>query len=147
MAYVLSLTIRAPLIISSLAILAAVLLVFPGCTDPLAHENDELRKEIILVHDEAMEKIGLLYELQNRIKRETGKSAGSSTEPEAYIDALQQADETMFAWMRQYRTLAVDNDLAKDTRYRREQLELIREVQRLMEKAIDQAETYLKKPI
>ncbi len=147
MAYVLSLTTRAPLIISSLTILAAALLIFPGCTDPLAHENDALRQEIILVHDEAMEKIGLLYELQNRIKRETGKSAGSSMQPEAYIDALQQADETMFAWMRQYHTLAVDNDLAKDTRYRREQLELIREVQRLMEKAIDQAETYLKKPI
>jgi len=136
-------TCRIPLSISAFVLLAATLFVFPGCTDPLSRENDALRQEIIVVHDEAMEKIGLIYELQKELKAQ----ASCSGAYEAYVNALAQADESMFAWMRQYRTLAVDGDLAGDNRYRREQLEQIRAVQQLMEEAIGQAQRYLETQI
>lgn len=132
---------RSLLIISTFAVLASPLLVLTGCKDPLIDENDQLREEIINVHDGAMEKIGLLYDLQKRLKTETGCSA----ECEEYIRTLQQADEAMFAWMRHYRPLPAGKDLEDDTRYRRQQLEQIKEVQRLMEKAIREAEAYLKR--
>lgn len=128
---------------SAFVLLALTLLAFQGCTDPLARENDALRHEIIVTHDEAMAKIGLIYELQKELKTQ----AGCAGECEAYVKALEQADESMFAWMRQYRTLAVDSDLAGDNRYRREQLEQIRAVQQLMEEAIGQAQKYLETQI
>ncbi len=131
---------RSLIIISTFTVMASPLLMLNACRDPLFDENDQLREEIIIVHDGAMEKIGLLYDLQKRLNTKTG----CSTECVEYIHTLQQADEAMFAWMRQYRPLPADKDLEDDTRYRRQQLEQIKEVQRLMEKAIREAETYLK---
>ncbi len=131
---------RSLLVISTYALLASLLLMLAGCRDPLIDENEQLQEEIITVHDGAMKNIGLLYDLQKRLKTEIDCSA----ECEEYIRTLQQADEAMFAWMRHYRPLPAGRDLEADTRYRRQQLEQIKEVQRMMEKAIREAEAYLK---
>ena len=135
---------RATSITGSLLVFAVFLLIISGCSNRETRENNELRDEIIVVHDEAMDKIGLLYQLQTRLTLKPEKQEKNSLERQSCIEELQQADEAMFAWMRQYRTLAVDNDPGIDTQYRRDQLEQIREVKKVMERAVHQAEIFLK---
>ncbi|MGI9536311.1 MAG: hypothetical protein ACR2PB_04515 [Desulfocapsaceae bacterium] len=122
---------------------AAVLLLLCGCSDPLTEENEALRKEIIEVHDQAMEKIGYMFVLEGRLK----KIQPSPDLPRESIDsareALQQANREMFRWMNQYQTLFVDDDLGRDNSYRRQQLDMIRTVGRMTRQAIDDAEHIL----
>jgi hypothetical protein len=109
-----------------------------GCTDPQAKKNEALRKEIIEVHDRAMDKIGVMFELEMKLKNDP--PPGLSREIiDRRVAALQQANRAMFAWMNQYQTLAVDADIEVDTRYRIKQLDLIKEVSRMTDQAIAEA--------
>jgi len=134
---------KATSITASLLVFTVSLLIISACSDLETRENNELREEILVVHDEAMAKIGLLYQLQTRLTPKTEKQGEIRLKRQSCIEALQQADEAMFGWMRQYLTLAVDNEPGIDNQYRREQLKKIREVKRVMERAILQAENFL----
>ena len=119
------------------SILVLVLLAITACTDKQTRENNRLREEIIAVHDEAMEKIGYMYELE--VKLQTIASADPQREKaiDKAIANLQEANKKMFDWMHQYQTLAVSADIAKDNGYRRQQLLLIQEVQHVTDTAIE----------
>lgn len=122
---------------------AIVLLTLWGCSDPLADENEALRKEIIEVHDEAMDKIGYMFMLETRLKKVAPAPELSQESIDKSIAALKQANTEMFRWMNQYQTLYVDDDLGRDNSYRRQQLEKIRAVGRMTRQAIDDAEHIL----
>ena len=123
--------------------MALVVLILCGCSDPLAEENEVLRKEIIEVHDEAMEKIGYMFVLETRLKKFQPTEELSQHSRDLAITALQQANREMFGWMNQYQTLFVDEDLAMDNNYRRQQLELISAVRKMTNEAITGAEQIL----
>ncbi len=116
-------------------LLAAAFACQYGCTNPQAEKNEALREEIIEVHDRAMEKIGTMFALEMKLKNDP--PPGLSREIiDRRVAALQEANRAMFAWMNQYQTLAVADDIETDTRYRLEQLDLIKEVSRLTDQAI-----------
>jgi len=120
----------------------AVLTVQPGCSDPQERRNEVLREEIIEVHDRAMAKIGLMFSLEMKLKNEPPPGETEELINER-ITALKEANRAMFRWMNQYQPLGVEGDTAADTRYRLEQLEQIKEVGRLTDQAISDAEQLL----
>lgn len=125
---------------AALAILLAALLACQfGCTNSQAEKNEALRKEIIEVHDRAMDKIGTMFALEMKLKNDPPPGLGREL-IDRRVAALQEANRAMFAWMNQYQTLAVADDIEADTRYRLEQLALIKEVGRLTDQAIADAE-------
>jgi hypothetical protein len=125
-----------------LVLFATALAIQPGCRDPEEQRNEALRKEIIEVHDRAMDKIGLMFSLEMKLKNEPPAGV-KEEEIERRIDALKEANRAMFRWMNQYQTLGIEGDTAADTRYRLDQLEQIKEVGRLTDRAIDEAEQLL----
>jgi len=114
-----------------------------GCSNPLAEENDNLRKEIIEVHDQAMDKIGYMFILESRLKNMQPGPDLPQDSIDTTIEALQQANKEMFRWMNQYQTLFVNDDLSRDNSYRQQQLEMIRSVARMTNQAIADAEHIL----
>jgi hypothetical protein len=114
-----------------------------SCSDPLATENEALRTQITEVHDEAMAKIGYMFELETQLKNLPSDPRLPNARLESSVDALQRANRDMFSWMNQYQTLFVADDLSLDNEYRRTQLEMIRAVSRLTDSAISDAEQIL----
>jgi len=115
-----------------------------GCTDSEVKENNVLRKEIISVHDEAMDKIGYMYELESKLKDQLPQITQERKKSfEQAIADLQLANRKMFDWMHQYQTLATNSMISEDNIYRRIQLEKIRTVQELTNEAIAEAEQLL----
>lgn len=143
-----SMSVRVTIIPSTRAylFLALMPLLLNGCQDHRTAENERIREEIIRVHDEAMEKIGYMYELETRLQTIENHPRIADAKPtptELAISHLQQANKSMFDWMHQYQTLAVSKEISSDTRYRIEQLEKIERVQRLTMQAIARAEELL----
>ncbi len=120
-----------------LAPILALVLVIAACADEQARENNRLREEIIAVHDEAMEKIGSMYELEVKLQTIPNTDPLRQQSVDKAIADLQQANKKMFDWMHQYQTLAVGTDITDDNSYRLQQLHLIQEVQRLTDTSIE----------
>ena len=120
-----------------------VILSLCSCADPLATENETLRTQITEVHDEAMAKIGYMFELETRLKNLPPDPKLPVERINNSIEALQRANRDMFSWMNQYQTLFVADDLSLDNEYRRKQLEMIQAVSRLTNSAISDAEQIL----
>ena len=115
-----------------------------SCSNGEMHKNEQLREEIITVHDAAMEKIGYMYQLQVQLQTLDAQNVEYKKNIEEAMDKLKQADTMMFDWMHQYQTLAVDSDLAKDTLYRQQQLQMIANIQQLTNESIHLSEKLLK---
>ena len=115
-----------------------------GCSDELTVENDRLRDRIIEVHDEAMEKIGYMYQLEVKLRSIEDLDDHHRQPVEQAATQLELANKMMFDWMHQYQPLAVDDDLRIDTSYRKKQLQLIEEVGLITNTSIAMAETLLK---
>jgi hypothetical protein len=125
----------------SVFMLAGPVLVLADCSDHGEKENERLRTAVERVHDEAMAKIGYMFELSTELKTLPADCAAVAAQQiEADISALEAADRAMFDWMHQYQSLFVDKDIRIDNEYRRTQLVLITEVGRLTEEAISAAE-------
>lgn len=124
-------------------LLTVMLLTLFGCSDPQAGKNEALRKEIIDVHDLAMDKIGYMFALEIKLKKREPQSEAARESISQRVKALQGANRAMFSWMNQYQTLAVDDDISRDNQYRLEQLDMIKEVSRLTDQAILEAEQIL----
>jgi len=123
--------------------IAGIVLLLCGCSDPLAEENEALRARINEVHDEAMAKIGYMFELETALQQLSSDPKLPAGRLERSVEALRQANRDMFSWMNQYQTLFVDDDLSLDNEYRRQQLEMIRAVSRVTNAAISDAEQIL----
>ena len=121
----------------------ALLFAISACTDEKTIENRRLRDKIIEVHDEAMDKIGYMYELELKLGNISIADNAQKKSIDRAISALQKANKMMFDWMHQYQTLAVDPEPGKDNTYRQEQLLMISEVQRLTDESIQLSEKLL----
>ena len=121
----------------------ALLFAISACTDEKTIENRRLRDKIIEVHDEAMDKIGYMYELELKLGNISITDDAQKKSIDRAISALQKANKMMFDWMHQYQTLAVDPEPGKDNTYRQEQLLMISEVQRLTDESIQLSEKLL----
>ena len=122
-----------------------VFLAISACTDERTRENNRLREKIIEVHDQAMDKIGYMYELEVTLQTISKRGSAQKKSIDDAISRLQKANKLMFDWMHQYQTLAVDTEPEADNTYRHQQLLLIREVQRLTDESIELSETLLEK--
>lgn len=143
MAAQLSLTLGLPMLLRFSAAALMVLLALTGCSDPQTEQNEVLRAEIIKVHDEAMDKIGYMFALETKLKTLQAVPAASEESIDTTVAALQEANSAMFRWMNQYQTLLVGGDISRDNDYRRQQLEMIREVGGMTDNAITSAEQIL----
>jgi hypothetical protein len=123
--------------------LAVSFLLISACTNEQSLENNQLREEIIAVHDQAMEKIGYMYELEIKLQTISQPEPAQKKDVDDAVSRLQEANKLMFDWMHQYQTLAVDAEPERDNAYRNSQLLLIKEVQRLTNEAIQKAEKLL----
>lgn len=126
-----------------LAPVLALLLIISACTDEQSKENNRLREEIITVHDEAMDKIGYMYELETGLQAIPVAGPAANHARDEALAKLQLANKKMFDWMHQYQTLAVSQDIAEDNRYRKQQLLLIQEVQLVTDESIKKSEKLL----
>ena len=120
-----------------------MLLFQAACSDPDVEMNEELRDEIIHVHDKAMIQTGYLFDLQTRLEAIDPGPRDSQQRASELIAALEAADRAMFKWMNQYQILAVEGDIRADNDYRKEQLKEIQSVSRLTDRAVFDAEQFL----
>ncbi len=111
-----------------------------GCSNPDRRKNEQLREEIIQVHDEAMEKIGYMYQLELFLTEHQNEASDESMATES-IAALQKANREMFSWMHEYQLLAVGKNLRDDNEYRLVERQKIGDVAQLIDNAINQAES------
>jgi len=124
------------------ALIAAVSL-FAGCSNQEAELNEELRTEVMRVHDEVMINTGYIFELQEQLKQAGTDSSADDKQVEQLVGALEEARKAMFSWMHEYSKEAVDDDISIDNAYRKEQLESITEVGRITDAAISDAKQFL----
>ncbi len=126
---------------------ASLWILVSGCSDPDTELNERLRSDITLIHDQVMKQTGLIFDLRVRLGRLREELKNDLQDRGRKIDqlseALEEADRMMFAWMNQYQTLAVDDDLGVDNAYRQEQLEAIRSVSRKTDTAVSAAEQFI----
>ncbi|MEE4166851.1 MAG: hypothetical protein V2I35_12685 [Desulfocapsaceae bacterium] len=124
-------------------VLLLLLFIISACMDEQSNENNRLREEIISVHDEAMDKIGYMYELEITLQAIPVADPATKQARDEAVAKLQLANKKMFDWMHQYQTLAVSQDIAEDNRYRKQQLLLIQDVQLVTDESIKKSEKLL----
>ncbi|MCG6929061.1 MAG: hypothetical protein LJE64_00780 [Desulfofustis sp.] len=126
---------------------ASLWILVGGCSDPDTDLNERLRSDITLIHDQVMRQTGLIFDLRVRLGQLRKALENDLQDQGRKIDelseALEEADRMMFAWMNQYQTLAVDDDIGVDNAYRQEQLEAIRSVSRRTDTAVSAAEQFI----
>lgn len=107
-----------------------------------------LHKEVMRIHDEAMAKMDLIYQMKKQIK-EARKNVGRLENPEqakgtikTLLDGLDFADEGMMYWMRNYRQPKKQTDKEKMVYLQWEKAK-IEVVGRIMNEEIKKAERFL----
>ncbi|UXP31761.1 hypothetical protein N6H18_15545 [Reichenbachiella agarivorans] len=84
------------LIIAAMTIMAACTTQKP---EPVSIEFNQLKSEVIEVHDIAMEQMGVIMKLKGELKAQLDTAAIDSTSIQAIAD-LEAAHEGMMVWMR-----------------------------------------------
>lgn len=108
-----------------------------------------LYDEVIDIHDVAMPKLGTISSLKVKIEERIGKMEASNESDEALapfrrqMDILDQADEDMMGWMRQFEANYEGWDEARIEKYLKEQKEMIATVNSQIDEAIASANALL----
>jgi len=120
------------LIVFGLAVMAA-------CTSQKSEEEvklENLKKEVITVHDEAMARMGEIMRLKKELQ--TKAEADTTAEIQQTIQNLEAADEAMMNWMRGFKFPLTNNaDVAADTTDVADKIEYLHQEKEKME-IIDQ---------
>ncbi|MHA6248294.1 hypothetical protein ACXYMU_10185 [Pontibacter sp. CAU 1760] len=133
-----------------------ILLALPAllwaCSPDKKQEEDQagmLETEVMAVHDEAMAKMGDLYKMRRSLRslRDTlaVRQADSATLKtlQQQIDDLNQADEVMMGWMRNYQ--APDSLQQKEAvLYLEQELKKVKRVKIVMDSTLGAAQTMYK---
>lgn len=123
--------------------------ILVSCSDPNQEIIDALKAEAIAVHDEVMPRMGEIADLRSALKKDwklakadTGAASDTIAQIIAsHITMLDSADEAMMSWMADYNpTYAKDHSSDSAISYYARQGDEIKDVQVLMEKAIEDAE-------
>lgn len=118
--------------------------LFAGCkTDTPVEQRDEY-KEIMKVHDDAMEKIGEINDLTNKLQQQTVNQADSlmAEKSKPVQEMLEKADDGMMNWMQEWK---VPEDISKENldKFFSDQKQKVDKVNNDIDKAIEQAKKFL----
>lgn len=105
--------------------------------------QEEMKNEVMEIHDYAMAKMGLLHEMEIQVSAATDTTKEEEMKVAASkINALKQASEDMMAWMRQYKT---PDELSYEEakKYFSEQKILIEKVKVDTDKSIEEAKKFI----
>ena len=127
-------------------LLTAILLACQSSTQQKEEVNlDELRKEVLAIHDEVMPRMGTLKRVKNSLLLQAD-SLGATDSLVATLretaDAIAVANENMMAWMRQYEPAFEGTD-EEVLRYLQEQKSSIEKVQKDMLESLAKGEELL----
>jgi hypothetical protein len=106
-----------------------------------------LQREVDKVHDEAMEKMQDIYNLQQELKKKIEQTKDLSAEKmlklNQSITQLDSANDAMMKWMRAYNPLpdSVDREAARE--YLETEMEKIRKVREAMVEAVNNGRSQL----
>ena len=117
----------------------SILTVISSCGNRTIEDNRLLAEEVMVIHDEAMAKMGYMHELVLGLKKRSDEAA-IKEEAEAAIESLRTAHKAMMAWMRNYKPPKTEEELEKARDYLLEEKHKISEVGRLIHESIEQAE-------
>ncbi|WP_209331913.1 hypothetical protein [Lunatimonas salinarum] len=112
---------------------------------------EALKREVIGVHDEVMPLMGELKSYQRMLTEkaaelvELGTDAAEVATYEEASEACAEAYDGMFVWMRQFDPKVEEMDEEKALQYLKEQEEKVALVNSNIKKALEQAESLLKK--
>jgi hypothetical protein len=132
-----------------------ILLVGCGSENPKTNETTEvklssadslkqaLKDEVMVVHDDAMAKMGMLYDLEIAVKNATDSTQIESVEQaEEIIGKLQISNKDMMDWMRQYKDPEFEDE-NKLKQYFKSQMASITKVKVNTDSSIFQADEFL----
>jgi len=108
-------------------------------------EVEKLKSETIAIHDEVMPKMDDIMKLKRslKLKRDT-VSAEDKANIQDMIIALEESDEAMMNWMRNYDPRMQDMTDTEKIEYLTQQKAAISEVSEKMKKSIAEAEEFVK---
>jgi hypothetical protein len=108
-------------------------------------EVEELKSETIAIHDEVMPKMDVIMKLKKSLKSKYESAAESEKEKiQEMIMSLEDSDEAMMNWMRNYDPQMEDMSNAEKIAYLKNQKSSITQVSKQMKSSISEAEKYLK---
>lgn len=110
------------------------------------NQVEKLKTEVMAIHDEAMPEMGNLMNLKKPLesKIQTLDSAGANTdELKRLIHNLEEADEAMMEWMRNYKDPSPEMSKEEALKYLQNKMESIREVKQKINSSKAAAETVL----
>jgi hypothetical protein len=132
--------------------LLSVYLLLSACADSQEKSNEELRQEVIAIHDEVMPEMGPLKLYRTEVLDKIRELSEDSIQNESKIQELQvleqdlhDAFEEMFVWMRQFKRSYEEWDEEKTTQYLLEQKVWIEKVNADIKEALAAAELELEK--
>lgn len=115
-------------------------------------DADRLQKEVESIHDETMAKIGALRYYQDTLgtllramNTDTASSANEKQTFTSTLAILNEADDAMMDWMRNYNPNNAEMSREERLKYLQSEKNKILEVQKKMDSAISGAKTLLKK--
>ena len=80
-----------------------VLGLFAGCQNTQQQEVQQVRSEVMRIHDRTMEKMGYMYELETSLQQLIAqKEQNTSGADREAIQKLQEAQAAMMQWMHKY---------------------------------------------
>ncbi|MDN3669979.1 hypothetical protein QWY93_11640 [Echinicola jeungdonensis] len=111
-------------------------------------DNEELKEEVISIHDEVMPKMGELKSLQKEFSQKAQQLTLEDSvahkeevkELKNVAQELEQAYEGMFEWMRQFEVDFQDMTEEEVTQYLNEQKEKVKQVNKSIKEALEKAE-------
>lgn len=126
-----------------LLIAMALLGLVTGCSDSATLEKD--REALMDLHDTEMARMGEIFTLKEKLTFLADSL--TSDEDKAIlgerIDRLQEANEAMMQWMRDYREPSADMPAEEQKAYFSEEMEKMKIVERLIAGSIDSARVVL----
>ena len=119
--------------------------IFTSCE---ADKRDELDKEVMVVHDEAMAKLGQIKSAKKKLRTFLAQDSLIQDSMKNvvlnHVQALQEADNAMMDWMANYRKPAEEVSATEAAKYLRAEKEKISEVRELMFNSLKEGEQLLR---
>ena len=123
---------------------AGILLILSSCSDSASLEKD--RKALMDLHDKEMAKMGQIFNLKEQLNA-LSDSVSSEEDKILFkerIDRLQEANESMMEWMRNYQEPATDMPADEQKAYFASEADKMKQVENLIGQSIDSAQIVLK---
>lgn len=123
--------------------IAGIFLASSSCSDSASLEKD--RKALMDLHDKEMAKMGRIFSLKEQLIM-LGDSISSEEDKLMIIeriDKLQEANESMMEWMRNYQEPAADMPVNDQKAYFASETEKMKQVENLIGQSIDSAQIVL----